>query len=55
MASIGLTETLPLDVGAFSTATLLAGFAIVTRVAKTVLEQMIRAADGAGAIEEAGA
>ena len=49
----GLTETLPLHVealyndydfvGAFSAATLLAGLAVVTLVAKTVLEQLIRA------------
>ena len=61
----GLTETLPLHVealyndydfvGAFSAATLLGGLAIVTLVAKTMLEHVIRAADRAGAIEEAGA
>ena len=49
----GLTNTLPLHVealyndydfvGAFAAATLLAGLAVVTLVAKTVLEQMIRA------------
>ncbi len=60
-----LTETLPLRVealyndddfvGAFSAATLLGGLAIVTLVARTMLEHVIRAADRAGAIEEAGA
>lgn len=50
----GLTETVPLHVeslyndydfvGAFAAATLLAGLAVVTLVAKTVLEQLIRAA-----------
>ncbi len=50
----GMTETLPLHVeslyndydfvGAFAAATLLAGLAVVTLVAKTVLEQLIRAA-----------
>jgi len=49
----GLTNTLPLHVealyndydfvGAFAAATLLAGLAVVTLVAKTVLEQLIRA------------
>jgi sulfate transport system permease protein len=61
----GLTETLPLHVealyndydfvGAFSAATLLAGLAVITLVAKTGLEQLTKAADGAGAIGEAGA
>jgi sulfate transport system permease protein len=58
----GLTETLPLHVealyndydfvGAFAAATLLAGLAVVTLVAKTVLEQLIRAGQGAGSSPE---
>ena len=61
----GLTETLPLHVealyndydfvGAFSVASLLAGLALVTLVAKAALEQLIKAADGAGADKETGA
>jgi sulfate transport system permease protein len=58
----GLTETLPLHVealyndydfvGAFSTATLLAGLAVVTLGARTLLEQLTGRADGGGAIKE---
>jgi sulfate transport system permease protein len=59
----GLTETLPLHVealyndydfvGAFAAASLLAGLAIVTLVAKTVLEQLIRAGGARESIPEA--
>jgi sulfate transport system permease protein len=58
----GLTETLPLHVealyndydfvGAFAAATLLAGLAVVTLVAKTLLEQLIRAGQGVGSSPE---
>ena len=59
----GLTNTLPLHVealyndydfvGAFAAASLLAGLAIVTLVAKTVLEQLIRAGAAAKPLEGA--
>ncbi len=57
----GLTDTLPLHVealyndydfvGAFAAATLLAGLAVVTLVAKTVLEQLIRAGQTGEAVQ----
>jgi sulfate transport system permease protein len=61
----GLTNTLPLHVealyndydfvGAFAAASLLAGLAVVTLVAKTVLEQLIRAGSAANPLQTAGA
>jgi sulfate transport system permease protein len=61
----GLTETLPLHVealyndydfvGAFAVASLLAGLAIVTLAARTLLEQLIRADGARGSLSEAAA